>query len=274
MSHSPSQSLTTAPHVSLTLTHDPNTPKTYPQFILFGDSITQGASHILQSSLADWYQRRLDIINRGFSGYTAPAGYDTLVQFFPCTPPTTTTGISQPRIQLLTVFFGANDACVPGSPQHVPIATYKQSLRNILEYEGLKAHGTQAILVVPPPVDEYQLASTDRTAAHTARYADACREVAQEYSGLPVLDLWTIFMLKAGWAPGQQGPLIGSRAAPRNPVLDELLSDGLHFTPAGYRLVFDELVNLIVRGLPDHRPENLPQIFPDWRFKLGLVGNL
>lgn len=270
MSHSPSQSLTRTTTPSAFLS--PDSPKTYPQFILFGDSITQGCFQVLQSSLSEWYQRRLDIINRGFSGYTAPAGYDTLIQFFPSAPPSPSN--PQPRIQLLTVFFGANDACIPGSPQHVPIASYKQNLRNILEFDGLKQHVTQPILIVPAPVDEWQLGGADRNAAHTARYADACREVGLEYNSLPVLDLWTIFMLKAGWTPGQQGPLIGSRAAPKNPVLDELLSDGLHFTPAGYKLVFDELVNLIIRELPDHRPENLPQIFPDWRFKLGLMGNL
>ncbi|KEF52139.1 uncharacterized protein A1O9_11765 [Exophiala aquamarina CBS 119918] len=263
MSHSPSQSLAPGPTCPL----DEGSPKTYPQFILFGDSITQGASQVFQSSLSEWYQRRLDVINRGFSGYTAPAGYDTLVQFFPSHPPSS----CSPRIRLLTIFFGANDACLPGSPQHVPLGEYKQSLRNILDYEGLKQHDTQPILIVPAPVDEWQLNGGDRNAATTARYADACREVAQEYS-LPVLDLWTIFMLNAGWSQGQQGPLIGSRAAPKNPVLDQLLSDGLHFTPVGYKLVFDELVYLIIRELPDHRPENLPQIFPDWRFKLGVTG--
>lgn len=171
----------------------------------------------------------------------------------------------------MTIFFGANDACIPGSPQHVPIGEYKQNLRNIIDFHGLKLHDTKPILIVPAPVDEWQLGGTDRNATTTASYADACREVGQEFN-LPVLDLWTIFMLKAGWNQGQQGPLIGSRAAPKSQILDELLSDGLHFTPTGYKLVFDELVNLILLKLPEHLPDNLPQIFPDWRFKLGLTG--
>ncbi|EXJ90764.1 hypothetical protein A1O1_03868 [Capronia coronata CBS 617.96] len=240
-------------------------PKTYPQFVLFGDSITQGASHVFGASLTDWYMRRADVLNRGFSGYTAPAGYDNLLQFFTTAPPSS----SVPRIQLMTVFFGANDACLPGCPQHVPIERYKQSLRDIVDYEGVKLHDTKIILIVPAPVDEWQIGDTERTAATTAKYAAACREVGQELD-LPTLDLWTLFMLKAGWTEGSAGPLIGSKAAAKSQVLDELLSDGLHFTAAAYQLVFDELVKLIREKLPDHVPERLPSIFPDWRAKLGV----
>lgn len=240
-------------------------PTSYPQFILFGDSITQGCSYVLHASLSDWYQRRLDILNRGFSGYTAPAGYDNLVQFFPVIPPYP----GNPRIQLMTVFFGANDACLPGVPQHVPIEEYKENLKKIVNYEGVRHHDTKIILIVPPPVDEWQLGTDMRTAAHTAKYAVACREVGQELN-LPTLDLWTIFMQKAGWQEGSTDPLIGSLDAPRNEVLGALLSDGLHFTPIAYKLVFDELVNVIQTKLPDQLPQNLPSIFPDWRAKLGV----
>lgn len=263
MSHSPSQSQSQGQASFNEPVYDPSTPKTYPQFLLFGDSITQGGSHVLQSSLSDWYQRRLDVINRGFSGYTAPAAYETLRQFFPLVPPTPVS----PRVQLMTVFFGANDACVAGTPQHVPLDEYRQNLKNIIEYPSLRLHDTKIILIVPAPIDEWQLGNQDRTAVVTAQYADACRQLGQEL-GLPILDLWTIFMSKAGWTPGQSGPLIGSKAAPQNPVLDSLLSDGLHFTGPGYQLVVDELIQLIQTQLPEYTPDNLPQIFPDWRFMM------
>ena len=170
----------------------------------------------------------------------------------------------------MTVFFGANDACIPGSPQHVPIDEYKANLAGIIGYTGLKLHETKVILIIPAPVDEWQLGNGERTAPVTAQYAAAAREVGREL-GLPVLDLWTIFMLKAGWNPDQDdAPLAGSKDAPKNSVLDELLSDGLHFTPAGYKVVFDELVNVIVTQLPEYTPDKLPQIFPDWRFMMSL----
>ncbi len=239
--------------------------KPYPQFILFGDSITEFSNQVLASSLAEWYRRRVDVLNRGFSGYTAPLGYDNLTQFFPVQAPSD----SVPRVRLMTVFFGANDACLPGNPQHVSIERYRHFLRKIIHYEGVERHRTQIVLVVPSPVDEWQLPTTERRAENTARYATACREVGREFD-LPILDLWTIFMVRAGWAEGSDAPLIGSKAAPQNKVLGELLSDGLHFTPAAYKLVFDELVKVIQAKLPEEVPDRLPSVFPDWRSKLGL----
>ncbi|OAL20926.1 hypothetical protein AYO20_11453 [Fonsecaea nubica] len=241
-------------------------PTTYPQFILFGDSITQFSSQVLFASLAEWYSRRLDVVNRGFSGYTAPMGYDILRQFFPSAPSPATS-----RIQLMTIFFGANDACLPGHPQHVPLAEYQRALRAIISFPGVELHQTECLLITPPPVDEWQLGSSERTAEHTARYAAACREVGREM-GLPVLDLWTIFMSKAGWQEGSTGPLIGSKDAARNEVLGKLLNDGLHLTVQGYNLLYEALVRVIRDHLPDHLPEKLPYIFPDWKDKLGIPG--
>ncbi|EXJ69280.1 uncharacterized protein A1O5_07316 [Cladophialophora psammophila CBS 110553] len=260
---------------SLAGDHDPNTsptsnphPTTYPQFFLFGDSITQFSSQVLFASLAEWYSRRLDVLNRGFSGYTAPMGYDVLRQFFPSdTAPSPTT----PRVQLMTIFFGANDACLPGHPQHVPLANYRQALKSIITSPGVELHQTKCLLITPPPVDEWQLGSTERTAEHTATYASACREVGKEMS-IPVLDLWTIFMSKAGWKEGSTGALVGSKDAPRNEVLGKLLNDGLHLTTKGYELMYEELVQVIQQKLPDQLPERLPMIFPDWKDKLGVLG--
>lgn len=79
-------------------------------------------------------------------------------------------------------------------------------------------------------------------------------------------------MTKAGWEPDSDKPLVGSKDAPKNKVLAELLSDGLHFTPAAYEIVFNELVKLITEKLPEHNPNNLPFVFPDWKKKLGLEG--
>jgi lysophospholipase L1-like esterase len=196
-------------------------------------------------------------------------GYEVLQQFLPTSnvPPSETT--LTPRVQLMTIFFGANDACVPGHPQHVHLRTYISSLRSIINYSALKQHKTNVILITPPPVDEWQLFGGDRTAEHTAKYARAAQELGQELQ-LPVLDLWTIFMQKAGWQEGSTGALAGSRDAPRNKVLGELLEDGLHFTPEGYHLMFDELVQVIQQKLPEHVPEKLPMIFPDWKDKLGI----
>lgn len=232
----------------------------YPCFLLFGDSITQGCNSILLSALSDYYCRRLDILNRGFSGYNTAMALPVLSQFFPSIAPVSSTS----RVRLMTVFFGANDATVPGDPQHVPVEEYQDALRQIACHEGVRLNDTKVIFITPPPVDEWQLETPSRNAAHTAMYAAACRGVASDLD-LPCLDLWTVFMEKAGWKPGDDDMhLIGSRNAPRSEVMAELLSDGLHFTNKGYEIWFHELVKLIEKSLPEEAPENLPWVYPSW----------
>lgn len=94
------------------------------------------------------------------------------------------------------------------------------------------AHKPRIILITPPPVNEYRLEESDlakgltdprRTAEHTKKYADATREVGADL-GVAVLDIWSLFMVEAGWEPGQ--PLVGSKKVPRSETLDELLVDG------------------------------------------------
>ena len=96
----------------------------------------------------------------------------------------------------------------------------------------IAAHEPRIILITPPPINEYKIEDGDRergfveasrTVEHTRAYATACRGIGEELD-VPVLDLWSIMMAKAGWKEGDK--LLGSRDAPRNEVLDNLLSDG------------------------------------------------
>lgn len=59
----------------------------------------------------------------------------------------------------------------------------------------------------------------------TATYAQATREVGQELA-LPVLDLWNAFQKRAGWKEGE--PFCGSKDAPENDVMKDLLHDGTY----------------------------------------------
>lgn len=72
-----------------------------------------------------------------------------------------------------------------------------------------------------------------RTAETTKAYADAARAVGQEL-GVPILDLWSVFMEHAGWkgedGQSEPGPLPGSKLSPRNQVLGDLLWDGMYST--------------------------------------------
>ena len=79
-----------------------------PQFIVFGDSITQQAFSPggWAAMLSDAYQRRVDIMNRGYSGYNTRLATSLLSYVF---PPETAADAAL----LATVFFGANDAALP-----------------------------------------------------------------------------------------------------------------------------------------------------------------
>ena len=82
-----------------------------PQFVLFGDSITQKSfapERGWGTTIADVYQRRVDVINRGYSGYNTRWALKILDDVFP-SPLTDGT----PLPTLVTIFFGANDAALP-----------------------------------------------------------------------------------------------------------------------------------------------------------------
>lgn len=106
-----------------------------------------------------------------------------------------------------------------------------------------------------------------RTTGRTEKYADAARQVGKEL-GIAVLDMWKIISTKAGWQPGMH-PLPGSRSLPQNAVLDELLRDGLHLSPAGNQVLYDGLLELIEQLWPDQMPQKLPLVLPEWSNEEG-----
>ena len=86
--------------------------------VLFGDSLTQQSFGTGGSSwgarVAELYQRRATVYNRGFSGYTTRWA-------LPLLRPALADVCGAPA--LLTICFGANDAALPdggGAVQHVP----------------------------------------------------------------------------------------------------------------------------------------------------------
>jgi lysophospholipase L1-like esterase len=107
-----------------------------PSIILFGDSITQqgfiGSSTTASagwvSLLSNAYARRADVLNRGYSGYNTRHAIDILPSLF-CSGAIN-------NVLMVTVFFGANDASLPGDRehcQHVPIDEYEGNIRKIVE---------------------------------------------------------------------------------------------------------------------------------------------
>lgn len=252
----------------------------YGQFICYGDSITEDQR--FSAFLRRDYVRRLDVENRGFSGYTTQNFlhiYESLI------PPTETT-----QVKLCTLFFGANDACIPGASQHVPIEDYKKNLGTLATtiVRRLSVQGRQPsklILIVPPPVNEYSLdildrahskTIGDRTAVNTAKYAAVCREAYQDLpadvkENTRLLDAWEIFYQFAaqfehhgGQKSGGFEPILGSRERTECQGLKRLLADGLHLTDEGYALLRTHLNILIAQNWPELQAENMPMVFQPW----------
>lgn len=70
----------------------------------------------------------------------------------------------------------------------------------------------------------------ERKNSVTAEYAEGCKEVAASF-GIPALDLWTLMMGIPNWER-------------------TLLTDGLHFTAEGQRLLYEALQSVIDDKFP------------------------
>ncbi|WOK92928.1 GDSL esterase/lipase [Canna indica] len=221
-----------------------------PQFILFGDSITEQSFRPggWGAALADTYSRKADIIVRGYGGYNARWALFLLNHLFPLscsTPPA-----------VVTVFFGANDAALLGRTserQHVPIEEYKENLRKIVGHLKECSAATIVVLITPPPVDEdgrkryaqsiygeKAMKLPERTNENTGAYAGQCIELAKELH-IPCVDLWSKMQKTTGW---QQ----------------EFLSDGLHLTPKGNAFVHKEVLQVLNES--NLRAEDMQYDFP------------
>lgn len=242
------------------------------QFLLLGDSITQQSfcqdrGFGFGAALTDAYIRRLDVVNRGLSGYNTRMALRVLPEVI--SPP------EQAKLRFVTFLLGSNDARLPNTPpdvpqQHVPLEEYKENLRAIVTHRKIVAHkGVRRILITPPPIDERKCRENDfvqdrpvRKAADYARYAQAVRDLGKELD-LPVLDLWSAMIRRAG-GKGDEAEPIGSIDAPANEILRGFVRDGLHLSPEGYKVWYEELMGLVGRVWPEQMPEKLGFVLPAW----------
>ncbi|XP_073145342.1 GDSL esterase/lipase At5g62930 [Henckelia pumila] len=202
-----------------------------PQVVLFGDSITQRSfeSGGWGAALANIYSRKVDVVLRGYGGYNTRWAVFLLHHLFPlgsATPPTA-----------VTIFFGANDAALlggTGEKQHVPMEDYKENLRTMVQHIKSWSPKTLVVLISPPPIylegrrefarslyGDKASDTPDRTNEMTGAYAEQCVGLAKEL-GIPSINLWSKMQDAEGWQK-------------------KFLSDGLHLTPEGNSIVFQEV---------------------------------
>ncbi|KAK4259668.1 hypothetical protein QN277_005976 [Acacia crassicarpa] len=223
-----------------------------PKIYLFGDSITEESFDIggWGASLANHFARTVDVVLRGYSGYNTRWALKVLDRIFPEKPDDDD---SESEPIAVTVFFGANDACLQdrcSGFQHVPLHEYKHNLHSIVSFFKKRWPDTHVLLITPPPIDEdarlrfpyveNKQGLPERTNEAAGHYARACTDIAGE-CGVPVIDLWTKMQHCPEWKK-------------------EYLSDGLHLSQSGNQLVFQEVIRklrdegLSVEALPVDLP--------------------
>ena len=189
--------------------------------LLLGDSLTQRGGAVSQGGgwaarLAEHYERRADVLNRGLSGYNTQWVLKELPGLL---------GGAAGLADVAVIWLGANDAALAGgdsAAQHVPLEEYKSNLRDILQSIRGLPKAPPCLLVTPPAVDDearmrFTGAPTpERTLEMSKQYAQACKSVACE-THTKVCDMWLHTSTQA---------------------LPELLSDGLHFSPEGEKFVY------------------------------------
>uniref|UniRef100_A0ACD5VPM8 Uncharacterized protein n=1 Tax=Avena sativa TaxID=4498 RepID=A0ACD5VPM8_AVESA len=206
-----------------------------PRLVLFGDSITEQsfASGGWGAALAEHFARKADVVLRGLSGYNTRWALKVLDRAMEGAA----AGGADPAA--VTLFFGANDASLPDQPQahqHVPLDEYQDNLRAICASLKKKWPSAAIILITPPPIheparirdmygDNAPSRQPERTNEAAGTYAQACIAVAKELDH-PVIDIWTRMQQFPDWQTSA-------------------LCDGLHFTPSGNKILFEEVLKTL-----------------------------
>ena len=251
------------------------------RFILLGDSITQmsfSSPGGFGAHLANVYQRRADVYNRGYSGFNTnwilellsneedrntvfagpsqaikPIEQNTISndgkgnQQTPLVD-TISSDIPKDAVRLIVIFLGANDAScsVLNARQHVPPETFRRNLKSILHIGQQHCPFAKFILVAPPPVHhegrlKYQ---KERYPSQATGELERTLELSGKYAHAV-----TQVAEEAGvpcfnvWQEMQE-------KAPE-PMWHAYLSDGLHLSPSGNEFVGQRLVEIIQQYYPE-----------------------
>lgn len=242
--------------------------------LLLGDSITQlswdptgsGWASLLQNH----FQRRAQFITRGFGGYSTEAAVDIILPklgdsltfytqkskkscFDECSdvkneesdPNHDSNKDANNQILAATIFFGANDSVLStceDNAQHVPLKTFIKNTKTLINHLQNALKIKTVILITLPLYDDeawkvacckkYNLASVEskRSIENSDTYRKAVINIATEMESVEICDFWGAMEKETGWK--------------------ELLSDGLHLSPSGQKLLFESLVPIFERLIP------------------------
>ncbi|KAJ2402194.1 isoamyl acetate-hydrolyzing esterase [Coemansia sp. RSA 2559] len=224
----------------------------YDTIVCFGDSLTQHGwdvtKHGWTAQLAQTYLRKLDIVNRGFSGYNSRHGRILLPQILP--PEDSKAENNGSQLRLLTILFGSNDAQFAPYKAHVPLNDFRANIDFMVRSVKSANYSnctTRLVLITPPPVapESFALSQAakgmpvDRSSEVTSQYADVVRELAREHQ-VPCVDLWPAMESSPG----------------------DFMWDGLHLNAKGNDLLFSLLMQTVRDSFPELDPEAIPFVVP------------
>ncbi|RCK60919.1 Isoamyl acetate-hydrolyzing esterase [Candida viswanathii] len=243
----------------------------YKKFLLFGDSITQfsndqGVGFVLQPALQNLYATKLDVVNRGYSGYNSEHARLIFPEILKAEM-----NAAGDNIPLMTVFFGTNDAFDNTNDiQPVGLERYAENI----EFVVLLAKKNKiSVVVIGPSLHDPKLAkamfaSNGRTVdgnpttnKRMLLYSEAAKKVA-ERNGVPFVDLWNAFRKDHGWTEQQLFDVSYDR---EYVSLEGLLHDGIHFTGRAYKILYELVERAIAESYPELAPDKLPMKLRDWK---------
>ena len=214
----------------------------YKRLLLLGDSQTQfgAAPQGWVNLIADKYCRRLDITNRGLSGYNTRWYLERIGDIVLAVPPH--------HYDLAVLWLGNKDNVGEGSVQHVPQREYSNNLSLIVSklVDCVGVQPGNLLILTPACVDQVMLdkvfPDSGRSNERMREYADLTLNVARERQ-CEHADLYSLFSEHAG---------------------EGLFTDGLHLNKEGNRLisqVVDKFLSPRIEGI-------LP--LPDWKDLSGM----
>ncbi|KAK2792726.1 hypothetical protein FQN52_002788 [Onygenales sp. PD_12] len=272
-----------------------STPDDFPRIYLFGDSLTDRAFYERDCGfgwkLGQYYDGRVEVVNQGHSGETSRS---LRREFERGIIKKVETRGSPPAPLFITIFLGANDACLLADSTYVPLPEYEEHIRHyittILEHPLMQE--TKIILIAPPPVDVPsssdavddlpEVAEVLRAIERVGRghrtwqskrlFAKKIIEIGRDFEGktgrVAVMDFWTMVTKakceelaiseEAYQRLDERDMLPGSGMPGAKEFGKEWFVDGLHFGKKAYEVLGRELLELLLAKWPALEKQNFP----------------
>jgi len=228
------------------------------KFVLFGDSITElGYSYDEKGwvmLLSDKYIRKVDVVNRGFSGYNTVHALELFPRIF--------NKENCKDTLLMTIFFGAND-CGINVLQSIPGEEYVANMRKLINLSLETFPENCPIIVITPPPCLAKMFNESRGIhkhenKRTEEFRNLCLSTIQEFSNTSRVygvDIWEDIFGEKWDADSEEF----------NEILKNYVADGLHLNKNGNEILFNKLVKLIEEKFPHLNSETMKMNGPYWR---------